>query len=87
LRGCICHWVSTLPRRWTYKAAGGILVVLVVLLVGLPSLPVAAGRRAVWLTDGICHLLAFCLGFGVHQWWQRRHSVNRGPSGDRREVD
>jgi hypothetical protein len=61
--------VATLPRRWSYRAAGAILVLLIVLIV----IPVGQDdARAVWLTDGICHLLAFCIGFGSREWWRRK---------------
>jgi hypothetical protein len=61
--------VATFPRRWRYRIAGGILVLLIVLMV----IPVGQDdERAVWLTDGICHLLAFCIGFGSREWWRQR---------------
>ena len=64
--------VATLPPRWRYKAAVTILALLVVLFI----LPVGQGtQRAVWLTDGVCHLVAFILGFGAREcWWRRAHA-------------
>jgi hypothetical protein len=61
--------VATLPRHWRYRAAGSMLVLLIVLLV----IPVGQDdERAVWLTDGMCHLVAFCIGFGAREYWRRR---------------
>jgi hypothetical protein len=69
--------VATLPRRWSHKAAGAILVLLVVLLL----VPVGQDEaRAVWLTDGVCHLVAFSIGFGAREWWRRRMPLSSGRS-------
>ncbi|MCL4367592.1 MAG: hypothetical protein M1337_00180 [Actinobacteria bacterium] len=57
-----------------------LLVVLLVLPVG------QGGERAVWLSDGICHLVAFSIGFGAREWWRRRMPSGREGLDDLREA-
>lgn len=67
--GSLGLFAATLPRPWGRRLAGGVFLVLVVMAV----IPVGEGDdRAVWITDGIVHLLAFGFALGARVLWQRR---------------
>jgi hypothetical protein len=69
--GSLGLFAATLPRPWDRRLAAGVLLVLVVMAV----IPVGQGDdRAVWITDGIVHLLAFSFAFGARVLWQRRQA-------------
>ncbi len=62
--------VALLPRRFSLPVAG--VTILALLVRVLPPSSAAADLRALSLTDGIVHLLAFVGVYSARMLWQRR---------------